>query len=375
METHIKDTSDEKPVLEFEEWGIKTPAEQFREDDVASYEEALQQCPSTGNGVHRWILKVTNLAVFAKVIFKEAYPQILDAMKRCGRSEQYGEIQSAYRGAERIILGGIDITPSDKQPQWHPHDIEKSEHLISEFDHELLKIGGSLYNDPGSFSSDSGATKKLMENVFKGYGGAGAVLRTLYPDGDPLICCGRSMSNFITQPLSEYRNLSGYQLIVPNPMTKRLGVKATYANTPEEELPKEAYSAHTKDNTGERHYQIIEFDNADMSYQARACSYLRKFLPLVMIVFSGNKSLHLWFNVKKQDPQYVEDFFNLASCLGADQAMWNRWQFARMPMVLRDDHKARGVEQKVHFLASEEDQRTCPISEGIEFPMPILRQD
>ena len=79
-------------------------------------------------------------------------------------------------------------------------------------------------------------------------------------------------------------------------------------------------------------------------------------------------------DVKGQDIEFVEDFFNLAHCLGADPVMWNTWQFARMPNVKRNDHKVRDVEQKVHFIAKPEDQRTCPLTEGIDFPMPILRQ-
>lgn len=360
-------------VFQFNEWGLRTPLEELQEEYKIEYNDILKKCPKTGDGVHRWITIITIKAFCAGIKIQEARKEIADAMRGCGRDPQYDEIEAAYRGAVRLITGGVSTKASDKTPKWHPHDIDKAENLINEFEKETLKIGKSLYNDPTQFTGDSGASKRLMEDLFKGYGGATAVLRTLFPEGDPLLCCGRAMNNFITQPLTNYKNLSGYQLIVPNPMTKRKGVKECYSNTPEEKLPDEAYSYHTKDNTGERHYLVIEFDKADLSYQARACSYLRKFLPLAMIVFSGNKSLHLWFSVKKQDPQYVEDFFNLASCLGADPAMWQRWQFARMPNVMRNDHKVRDSLQKVYFLASSEDQKTCPITEGINFPMPILR--
>ena len=78
-------------------------------------------------------------------------------------------------------------------------------------------------------------------------------------------------------------------------------------------------------------------------------------LRVAMVVFSGNKSIHFWFSVKGQKAEYVEDFFNLAHCLGADPVMWNTWQFARMPNVKRNDHKVRDVEQKVHFIAKPED--------------------
>ncbi len=371
MKTNINE--EKKPVFDFEEYGTLSFAERVLRDAKVEYIDVLGECPSAGGGVHRWILKATTLAVCAQIDWVDAKEQIRHAMKDCGRGEQHNEIWAAYDGAVRYQNSCV-ITAKKKSPEWHPHDEEKAEALLSEFEEEAKKIGVHLHSIPEAFQSDAGNTRDILMGLSKGYGGAKAVLRTLYPDGDPLICCGESMRIFTTKKLSEYQSLMRYQLIVPNPMTKELGIKSSYQNTPEDELPKEAYSAHTKDNTGEKYYQVIEFDNADLNYQARACSYLRKFLPLAMVVFSGNKSLHQWYSVKDQDPEYVQDFFNLAHCMGADPAMWNPWQFARMPHVIRNDDKVRDVEQKVHFLASPEDQRTCPMTEGIEFPMPILRQ-
>ena len=366
--------SKRKRVFKFTEWGTKSIAEQHLHRAKGRYLDTLMECPKTGEGVHTWILKVTTKAIHAKIKWSDAYKQILEAMNNCGRFEQPNEIYSAYQGALRHINSCVDTGSNmERPPKWNAHDPELAEKLIGEFEAEAKKIGVELYNKPESFQSDSACDGEMMMNLSKGYGGLKSILHTLY-EGDPLLCCGEAMNRFTTKRLSEYHNMSGYQLIVPNPMTKPLGVKSSYANTPEDELPKEAYSAHTKDNTGERHYQVIEFDGFDLPYQARAGSYLRKFLPLAMVVFSGNKSLHFWFSVKGRKAEYVEDFFNLAHCLGADPVMWNTWQFARMPHVKRNDHKVRDVEQKVHFIAKPEDQRTCPLTEGIDFPMPILRQ-
>ncbi|MDB4722226.1 hypothetical protein OAF65_10945 [Verrucomicrobiales bacterium] len=354
--------------LEFEEWGIGSPSEQLLREAEAEYGDALGQCPKSGRGVHKWILKVTMLVVNAEIGYQDAYKQILHAMRDCGRAEQHNEIKAAYEGAKD---GGL-IAHSTKAVKWHPYDESKAASLMDDMEVVLKKIGATMPDRPELFSNEC---SDLIFKIRKGHFGTKAIIQTLYPDDDPLLCLGESMSKFTTQHLNEYVNLQPYQLIVPNPMSKKMGVKAAYAGMPEDELTKDSYSAHTKDNTGPRRYLVFESDVLSIRGQCRAISYLRAFLPLAIVVFSGNKSLHAWFSVKDQDPEYVQDFFNLAHCMGADEAMWNEWQFARMPSAWRNDHKTTGVQQLVHFLASPDDQKTCPFMEGIDYPMPILRQD
>ena len=49
------------------------------------------------------------------------------------------------------------------------------------------------------------------------------ILDALFP-GKPLLCCGRSNSDFDTKLREEWRaQLTGLQLIVPSPMTTRIG--------------------------------------------------------------------------------------------------------------------------------------------------------
>ena len=71
--------------------------------------------------------------------------------------------------------------------------------------------------------------------------------------------------------------------------------------------------------------------------------------PLVMVTFSGSASLHAWWYCEGE-PEHVGSplhrFMSGAATLGADTALFNPSQFARMPMGRRQS----GEEQTVHYL-------------------------
>ncbi|MGH7990788.1 MAG: hypothetical protein ACREDS_11450, partial [Limisphaerales bacterium] len=129
--------------------------------------------------------------------------------------------------------------------------------------------------------------------------------------------------------------LSRLALIVPSPMTALTG------------LTKEGKeSAHTLNNTGQRRFQICEFDSGTVDEHAALLLHLGTFAPLVCTVHSGGKSLHGWFYVHGQPDDNVLKFFRYAVSLGADRATWTRSQFVRMPDGTRDN----GNRQTVYFL-------------------------
>ena len=80
------------------------------------------------------------------------------------------------------------------------------------------------------------------------------VLNQLFPN-DPLVCVGMDNDIFWTARLSEYGNrVEKCQFVVPSPMSK---LKGKIIN-PVPGGPTE--SAHTKDNTGDRRFAVVEFD-------------------------------------------------------------------------------------------------------------------
>ena len=350
--------------MKFDEWGKGSPTERRIARIKAEYLDGLQACPKAGNGVHGWILKQTDKAVNAAIPCQEAHEQILHAMRECGRPEQANEICNAYDGAEAAKKnGGFDRTES--QPKWHPFDPEKSKQLLADWTREVKRAEKHVHTTVQEFKCESPVLPYERES-----GGTRKILKILFPEADPLICAGVSQYKFDTRPLSKFSDFKDYQFVVPSPMSKLKGIKASAKNKPAEELTNEDYSAHTKDNTGMREYLIIESDTGEsLDHQAQVIGYLRKFLPLAAIVHSGNKSLHAWFAVRNAEPEFVENFFNLACCLGADPKMWERQQFTRMPEVLRRD---TDTIQEVIYLARVISHYTCPYTTEIDYEMPRL---
>jgi hypothetical protein len=161
------------------------------------------------------------------------------------------------------------------------------------------------------------------------------IIDLLFP-GNPLLCCGKSNSDFDTKPRNDWRGqLVQLQFIVPSPMS---------ATTGQTEDGRE--SKHTLVNTGARRFLICEFDTGTPDEHAALLLHLGTFAPLVCAVHSGGKSLHGWFYVHGQPDAKVEKFFRYAVSLGADRATWTRSQFVRMPDATRDN----GNRQTIFFL-------------------------
>ena len=116
-----------------------------------------------------------------------------------------------------------------------------------------------------------------------------AIIDRLFP-GNPLLCCGKSNSDFDTKPREDWRGeLAGLQLIVPSPMSAVTG------------LTKDGkVSKHCSNNTGARRFLICEFDTGTADEHAALLIHLAGFAPLVCAVHSGGKSLHGWFYVHGQ---------------------------------------------------------------------------
>ena len=140
------------------------------------------------------------------------------------------------------------------------------------------------------------------------------ILEELFP-GNPLLCCGRSQSEFATRPHTDWRGqLAQLQFIVPNPMSAPLGRKKS------PHPGQSPWSAHTLDNTGPRRFLVVECDFSLYARDGRTetklapllrrqaqsgsdgadlCAavlfHLARHAPLVLAVHSGGKSLHGWF--------------------------------------------------------------------------------
>ena len=99
-------------------------------------------------------------------------------------------------------------------------------------------------------------------------------------------------------------------------------------------------------NTGPRLYLVVEFDEGTHDTHASLIQHLARHAPLNMVVLSGGKSLHSWFDVRAMSEEATKRFFQLACQLGADPATWTRSQFVRMPNGRRSNGNLQRV---IHF--------------------------
>lgn len=89
-------------------------------------------------------------------------------------------------------------------------------------------------------------------------------------------------------------------------------------------------------NTGLRQWLVVELDWGSQDDQAKILGRFAEVLPLKMVVHSGNKSLHGWFDVRHVPEWASRTAFSLAVMLGADAHTWTRCQWVRMPGGTRD---------------------------------------
>lgn len=161
------------------------------------------------------------------------------------------------------------------------------------------------------------------------------IVDRLFP-GNPLLCCGRSVREAATRQREEWRGmLSELQYIVPSPMARPWGL--THEGR---------QSARSLDNTGPRHFLVVESDHGTPEQQLAVILHLAHRAPLVLVVHSGGKSLHAWFRCAGQPEPELKKFFQYAARLGADRATFVPCQMVRMPGGRREN----GNRQRVLFM-------------------------
>ena len=142
-------------------------------------------------------------------------------------------------------------------------------------------------------------------------------------DPTDLVCLGYGAYDFTTvtrEAAGQLVRSYAYEYVNPNAMTSVAGY------TKDGEL-----SAHCLANTGPRRRLVIEFDSGTQAEHAACLRWLARALPLELVVWSGGKSLHGWFDVRGRDEAEAARFFASAVELGADPRLWSPCQFVRLP--------------------------------------------
>jgi hypothetical protein len=90
----------------------------------------------------------------------------------------------------------------------------------------------------------------------------------------------------------------------------------------------------------------VEFDWGPLDLQMRLHRHLARCekTRLVMVVHSGSKSAHGWYDVRGLDEETdVKEFFDYAIRCGADSRLWLRSQFCRFPNGRREDGRLQPI--------------------------------
>lgn len=163
------------------------------------------------------------------------------------------------------------------------------------------------------------------------------VLDALFP-GEPLLCLALDIKSAHTQPRSHWRNIeTALQFIVANPMSAVTGLTQDGRKSPR-----------CLANACKRKlFQVVEFDRGTLPQQAAVLTSLHsEVTPLVLVVWSGGKSLHGWYDVRMLEDHALLDFFRFAVALGADASLWDPCKLVRLPGGLRSGRKLQPI---LHF--------------------------
>jgi hypothetical protein len=282
--------------------------------------DLLAAPPRAGEGVHDWLFRVAR-HLHTHLPAGEIVNLLENRVQGCGRHVSRKEIEEAVKNSIPCA--------------WQPKGNVASVQSTAKWPRVNQEQREAIIRDNGGLADLWEASKPRIED---NAAHTEAMIDRLFP-GNPLLCCGKSNSDFDTKPRENWRGLlSVLALIVPSPMS---------AITGQTKDGKE--SKHTLDNTGARRFLICEFDTGAADEHAALLLHLGAFAPLVCAVHSGNKSLHGWFYVHGQPDAKVEKFFRYAVSLGADHMTWTRSQFVRMPDGTRDNGERPPTRQTVYF--------------------------
>ena len=291
-------------------------------------QKLLNSCPKAGNGVHSWLYN-TALRLHAFFGNKTHICELLAKHSAdCGRDVGEQEIWDAIENSESWLAGQKGKSTEARTVARWPARNEEQIEAITKAGPDLA---GLIAMSPLRWTDEQPHTEEIIEFLFP---------------GNPLLCAGLKKESSLTRTREEWRGfLANQQFIVPSPM---IAIRGKTQNGRD--------SMRCLANTGPRRFLVVEFDQGTFDQHAALLIHLAKYAPLVLVVHSGNKSLHGWFYCAGEQEDKVGKFFRFAVSLGADPATWTRCQYVRMADGRRDNGKRQAV---VYFNPKlmEEDER------------------
>lgn len=287
----------------------------------------LEPCPTSGTGVHRWLLSSANRLLNAGLLTEETREEIADiiegAMTRPPQPAH--EIESAIDRALRDV--GIDWRAQNKT---RPPEFN-------------LRVAMALADD----HTDALARLESLSPVPTDISTAD-YLRYLFTDGDK-VCIVNSFTagGFVWEPhggtdLRLFPVLPEGVWFVSNPVT---GDAVQMQSGKQSKRCREAISA--------GRFLLLECDHSELSLDMQAAMIGNLRLPIVSVVTSGGKSLHAlahisdgdtatWFKAKERLKATLPEY-------GFDPAAMTLERLTRLPGYRRSE-KGQGAKQRLIYL-------------------------
>ncbi len=276
--------------------------------------ELLASPPHRGQGLNNWFFRT------ARVLHPFCHARKSSSCCRLpptANSLQPGEIKRAVERSAAVAWKPGGPSVREEYRPTHPE-------LDQQFREAVIAQEGVTLSELSATSPEAGGTNDAAPR-------AESIVDAIFP-GNPLLCVAKSVKEAATRPRETWRgHLTRLPLMVPNPMKTSKGLTLDGRE-----------SERCLDNTGSRRFLVVEQDRGTHDEQAAILCHLAKFLPLVLVVHSGRRSLHGWFFVEGLAAERVEQFMDLACRLGADNALRNPCQLVRLPDGTRDTGEAKG---------------------------------
>src|SRR5262245_17704236 len=268
--------------------------------------------PQSGEGFHLWLFRAARALWQCGRSEYDIRSILENAASTCGRFVPRREIDDAIHNSQVSAFQPLSVT----HHPWPSLNSEQREAVIQETRFTLCDLWEA---SSVRFEDNNPHTEEIID--------------VLLAD-NPLLCVGQSQSKFCTLSREEWRGtLARLQLIVPSPMTARLG------------LTKEGEeSAHALSITGLRRFLVIEQDIGSVDEQVAILWHLASLAPFALDANSGHKSVHGWFYCSRQDEEKIlRPFMRYAISLGACSSTWTKSQFVWMPDGRRDNARRQAV--------------------------------
>jgi hypothetical protein len=282
--------------------------------------ELLASPPRRGDGLNSWFFRTAR--VLHPFLPREEIIELLQAATY-GEPLQRGEIERAV--ARSTTCAWKPGEPSVREEYRPAHPELDQQFRVAVIAQEGVTLSELAATSPAAAANDAAPRAESVVDV-------------CFP-GNPLLCVAKSVKEAATRPRETWRgHLTRLPLMVPSPM------KSSKGRTQDGRKYERCL-----DNTEARRFLVVEQDQGTHDEQAAVLCHLAKFLPLALVVHSGRRSLHGWFFVEGLPVERVEQFMDLACRLGADNALRNPCQLARIPDGTRDT----GERQRVLFFNPE----------------------